>query len=218
MQGYNYLRIETKPLRCATSQGYGNLALEAQDRMSEFTPNISENKSPYYVYLIEQADEQFTKIGITNDPETRLSSLQTGNPQKLTLRYLLHCQDYAQAQGLEQAMHFVFAQRAAVGEWFCGSALNIMNQWELISSAILSIGNAAAEEVSLSASMRDRMSSFSPPKTQRDVIEFLQSNPDARNWPGKSLAEIIGVSEATVSRARAVFSDEQWLATAPQED
>jgi len=194
-----------KPLRCATSQGYGNLALEAQDRMSEDTSFQDQNQAPYYVYLIEQADEQYTKIGITNDPETRLSTLQTGNPQQLTLRYLLRCQDFGEAQGLEQVMHFIFAQRAAIGEWFSGSALSIISQWEQVASAVLAVGSVRIEEVSLTASMRNRLATIAPQRTQQDVIDFLKSRPEARDWPGTLLAETLGASEATVSRARAVY-------------
>lgn len=206
MQGYNYLNHEVKPLRCATSQGHGNLALEAQDRMSEDTSFQGQNQAPYYVYLIEQADEQYTKIGITNDPETRLSALQTGNPQQLTLRYLLRCQDFGEAQRLEQVMHFIFAQQVTIGEWFSGSALSIISQWERVASAVLALGGIRNEEVSLTASMRNRLATIVPQRTQQDVIDFLKSNPEARDWRGTLLAEITGASEATVSRARAAFS------------
>jgi len=42
--------------------------------------------------------------------------------------------------------------------------------------------------------------------TRRDVLDWLRDNPDAKDLPGKEIAEITGASEATVSRARKMFS------------
>ena len=45
-----------------------------------------------------------------------------------------------------------------------------------------------------------------PSVTKQDVLSWLRENPDAKDLPGKEIAEITGASEATVSRARKLFS------------
>jgi len=45
-----------------------------------------------------------------------------------------------------------------------------------------------------------------PSVSKKDVLEWLRDNPDAKDLPGKEIAEITGASEATVSRARKLFS------------
>ncbi len=65
------------------------------------------------IYFIQTADNQFTKIGIADDPLKRIAQLQTGIPYTLKL--------FALAMGgrsEEHQMHERFAHLNTRGEWF----------------------------------------------------------------------------------------------------
>jgi hypothetical protein len=66
-----------------------------------------------YVYLI-QSDRYF-KIGIANDVESRLSQLQTGNPNELVIE---SCYEFPNAQAVETVLHQKFSSVRKLGEWF----------------------------------------------------------------------------------------------------
>lgn len=63
------------------------------------------------LYFIES--ENYLKIGRTNDIKIRLSSLQTNNPDKLTVIYVKHG-----AGNQEFAIHRLFKYLRIKGEWF----------------------------------------------------------------------------------------------------
>lgn len=79
----------------------------------------SEPHSRGYVYLIRMENTNFYKIGMSLDPEIRLRTLQTGNPQPL---YLLKTHAVQDMRSAEMNLHRQFeAQRVPnlnVREWF----------------------------------------------------------------------------------------------------
>lgn len=66
-----------------------------------------------YVYLIEC--QQFYKIGIANDVESRIAQLSTGNPFPLKL---IASYRFANAQAVETVLHQRFANSKKRAEWF----------------------------------------------------------------------------------------------------
>lgn len=69
-----------------------------------------------YVYLIHCKGTIFYKIGISkNDPENRLSSLQSGCPFELEMIHLGHCDYYGL---LESELHSRYSKYKVRGEWF----------------------------------------------------------------------------------------------------
>ena len=74
----------------------------------------------YGVYFIYCGDKQTSpvKIGVTSDLESRIASLQTGNPYKLTCKALIPCDDKTQAYHLESFFHKQFKKNRMMGEWF----------------------------------------------------------------------------------------------------
>lgn len=71
-----------------------------------------------YLYLIQcKANQFFThyKIGIANDVQTRLATLQTGNPFELEL---IECYGFENAEIVERAIHQAFKKQRIRGEWF----------------------------------------------------------------------------------------------------
>ena len=76
-----------------------------------------------HVYFIRKGNESIFKIGVTrNDPDIRLSELQVGTSDKLTLYGYIHTQ---YPYELEYKLHKKFGQYRLSGEWFNISEIDI---------------------------------------------------------------------------------------------
>lgn len=58
------------------------------------------------------------KIGVTRDPDKRLSSIRTSCPNPICFAFVLNVFDPECARDLERAAHDFFAEHATNGEWF----------------------------------------------------------------------------------------------------
>lgn len=68
-----------------------------------------------YVYLISDANSYSYKIGISNNPEKRLKTLQTGNEKSLKIIHKVLCENY---NNVETALHNKYNFLRVNGEWF----------------------------------------------------------------------------------------------------
>jgi predicted GIY-YIG superfamily endonuclease len=68
-----------------------------------------------YVYLISDTNSYSYKIGVSNNPEKRIKSLQTGNDNKLKIIHKVQCQYY---NDVETALHNSYQFFKINGEWF----------------------------------------------------------------------------------------------------
>lgn len=70
-----------------------------------------------YVYLIKSkySYTEVYKIGIANDPQSRLAQLQTGNPYKLEI---ISCYGFEDASMVEKSLHQAYKSQRLQGEWF----------------------------------------------------------------------------------------------------
>lgn len=68
-----------------------------------------------YVYLIRMGRTSLYKIGISNDPQGRLKTLQTASPYKLKLYHTFTADN---ASAAEQALHAALHNQRKEGEWF----------------------------------------------------------------------------------------------------
>lgn len=76
------------------------------------------------VYLLEQIGSQLYKIGFTTeDVERRVTSLQTGNGQRLKVVGSFACS----GRSTEQSLHRRFAERRQLGEWFALTPVDVQN-------------------------------------------------------------------------------------------
>lgn len=66
-----------------------------------------------YVYLIKCND--YIKIGISEDVQSRLLYLQTGNPFRLSLLESHECKN---AHSIEKKIHDELSSKRVLGEWF----------------------------------------------------------------------------------------------------
>lgn len=69
-----------------------------------------------YVYLITTS--KAVKIGISSDPEKRLSGLQTSHHETLKLYCTFACQNGDHAGSLERMLHQHYLSNRIRGEWF----------------------------------------------------------------------------------------------------
>jgi hypothetical protein len=74
-----------------------------------------------FVYFLRAGNSGAIKIGMAENVEDRVVSLQTGNAFKLNVIALIPCDCRDQAQALEQSIHKFFAGQRIRGEWFQGN-------------------------------------------------------------------------------------------------
>lgn len=72
--------------------------------------------APAYVYFV--SDGQFVKIGVAQDPQKRLASLQTGNPRELEIINLIPAKSKEDALVIEGTLHEAYCSFKKAGEWF----------------------------------------------------------------------------------------------------
>lgn len=72
----------------------------------------------YCVYVIQEVETEFLKIGVARNPVYRLSALQGGNPRKLQIAFTLLVKGRERAHVIEFNAHRILAQRKISGEWF----------------------------------------------------------------------------------------------------
>lgn len=70
---------------------------------------------PQFLYIISCGD--LIKIGVTNNIEQRLVTLQTGNPHEMILE---HFERKNEAYKIEAYLHRIFEPYKVRGEWFKG--------------------------------------------------------------------------------------------------
>lgn len=68
-----------------------------------------------YVYVVQGQPGTPIKIGVARDPLARLRGLQTGNPSRLRLRFVV-----PGGYRLEADFHRRLRDAAGIGEWFSG--------------------------------------------------------------------------------------------------
>jgi len=81
-----------------------------------------------YVYLIQSGKKKTdpVKVGFSKDPETRIKTLQTGNPVKLELIMKIKCNNEKHARTLEKALHEMLGTQNVYLEWFRLKKTHIM--------------------------------------------------------------------------------------------
>lgn len=97
-----------------------NLQGEQPPEIAQITPvELSQKprlKTPNgFVYLIHDRTANSYKIGLSKNPKSRLSSMQTGTTNELVL---LHTIETTDMEALERELHQRFTAKALRGEWF----------------------------------------------------------------------------------------------------
>lgn len=79
----------------------------------------------YCVYFI--TDGNYIKIGIAASIPSRVKQLQTGNPNKLSVMYLIDAKTQIEALRIEQKYHKFFEDKKKLGEWFDITDKDLLN-------------------------------------------------------------------------------------------
>ena len=76
-------------------------------------------KEKSYIYFVTEGEqEDVIKVGTSNDPKSRIKSLQTGNPNRLRLKLIFGPWDMKTAYNYEKSIHFMLRNKHLHGEWF----------------------------------------------------------------------------------------------------
>lgn len=89
-----------------------------------------------YLYIIKC--QEFHKIGVANDVESRLAQLSTGNPYPLEVQTIY---EFENAEPVERAIHQRYKSARQRGEWFTLGYDDLKN----IHNICLSLGGSAYE-------------------------------------------------------------------------
>jgi hypothetical protein len=68
-----------------------------------------------FVYLIFSEETGIYKVGVSKNPSKRLKQLQTGNSEKLVLKYKYESEYY---NLIEKYFHSMYTPQKKEGEWF----------------------------------------------------------------------------------------------------
>lgn len=89
---------------------------DAHTILTVFDEYIDFESPKAFVYFV--GDGTAVKIGVAADPQKRLCGLQTGNPRKCRIMYLIPCKSQDAAYMVEKKLHYYFQDYGLAGEWF----------------------------------------------------------------------------------------------------
>lgn len=102
--------------------------LKYREKFDEFFLTFNSSK---FLYIIEDDYDSNYKIGITNNLNTRIKQLQTGNPSQLEFVAYFHS-DIIDSLGLEikyleKFLHYNYRGKRIKGEWFNLETLEVVD-------------------------------------------------------------------------------------------
>ena len=80
-----------------------------------------------WVYIISDGTD--IKIGKANNPTRRLSELQTGNKNQLSILRLIKTENEKDAYRIESTLHKIYSQHRLNNEWFKGEIFADIQQY-----------------------------------------------------------------------------------------
>ena len=93
---------------------------------------VKSSSNTCYLYVIESASTGSPlKIGISSNPESRLSELQTGNPYHMTIKVRQEFATRRDARKAEADLHTQCNQYRLQGEWFQKQAIALIRKYLL---------------------------------------------------------------------------------------
>lgn len=143
---------------------------------------------------------QFCKIGISDDPNIRVTDLQTGNPETLSILGTVECVDRDSAVRMETAFHTFYSQLHVRDEWFEVSPGKVLSDINLILSLPVFRWNQVNTELSISngeyVSRSDK---------RQSVFDYFDQHPDEFKDSVRTLAIRIGVSPAFIGNMKSEY-------------
>jgi len=144
-----------------------------------------------FVYLIQQDQSGFVKIGISGNVTKRLRDLQSANPHLLSVKYTVNCPSFEIASAIEKRLHNRFATFRLTNEWFNVPIEKIIAdlEWGLSFSGL---------NVSPQPNSKSRHHSTNGPQLEA-ARKWLRANPDYKSV--RKAAFDAGVSVGTMQTA-----------------
>ena len=144
-----------------------------------------------FLYIIESG--RLVKIGITSDLNSRLAALQTANPTKINLVYVLVCKSRDHALALETKFHELLSSYRKNGEWFSIPAIQILTLVQLA----LALAENVVEGFSFEHQTVERKPvAYKPPTLsllnatkEQQALAILEANPTLYKTTSRQLAE-----------------------------
>lgn len=99
----------------------------AKQYLVKYRDSINANKltnPKSWVYFIQEGENGHVKVGVSDDVDSRLLSLQTSNPRPLRLVAKLGCSSRRHAFDIEGVIHKKMYSYNVNGEWFANRILN----------------------------------------------------------------------------------------------
>lgn len=87
--------------------------------MNPFDKSKKSRQKSTHLYVLKAGER--IKIGVTNDIESRVKSIQTGNPDKVEILFV---EERLNPTKAERYLHRCFAKNRLEGEWFKDITLN----------------------------------------------------------------------------------------------
>ena len=97
-----------------TTQWRRDRAKSAAERQRDYRARKAGSCGEACVYIVRAGDTDLYKIGFSRDVSSRLDTLQTASPHKLSLVHIFDGAD----ESIESALHDFFEERRSHGEWF----------------------------------------------------------------------------------------------------
>lgn len=163
---------------------------------------------PCYLYVIQVETGQI-KIGIARDIAKRLSELQTGNHQRLSIAYLFQCASGEAAVRLEELLHTRYQSQHIRGEWFDIRPQQIQSDIEFASQFLDVVGNVEVHRYQVGHLVPKRVKSRLPsghttsPVKAQIARQHFQDNPGDLDGNGKEIGKRIGVGKSTIYKVMA---------------
>ena len=126
--------------------------------------NTEENEYSEHIYFV--SDGKYVKIGVTNNVEKRLQSLQSGNPKKLNLLFVIKGN-----KDLESYLHSKFKKYKKLNEWF--DILSILNKEDIINYKTLHVNKYNSNFVKVFNTSKNRKKISSLSSKSKDLFLWL---------------------------------------------
>lgn len=160
-----------------------------------------------YVYFISVGSGPI-KIGLSDDPHSRLATLQTAHYRKLHLLYTLECATREEAFQLETAFHRWYGDVHMMNEWFDATPSQIEADIRLLETLAKSaVQYTAHTPTSTIAKIEERaqerksnalLGHSKQPQASKIVRDYFQEHPEAIDGNPIEIAAALGVGKSTV--------------------
>ena len=160
-----------------------------------------------FLYFIS-AGVSPVKIGISNDPIIRLSTLQTAHYKKLTLLFTLKCINRAAALELESAFHRWYEDRLIQLEWYDITSEDVTSDIRLLeklSKLVIGIEqNASTNDL---FKFKSKIESRNASKLEL-CISHLTQYPECVKLSGRELEKRYGIATYVLwNKAKSILKE-----------